>query len=79
MAKFSISFLEKQSFMVAQSLAMDIFHGVIQKGKCFRGQSPGETLSWGAIFLRSNFLEGGQFSSGQLSWENFSGFFTCFN
>ena len=47
--------------MVEQSLAMDIFHGVIQKGKCFRGQSPGETLSWGAIFLRSNFLEGGQF------------------
>lgn len=61
MAKFSISFFEKQSFMVEQSLAMDIFHGVIQKGKCFRGQSPGETLSWGAIFLRSNFLEGGQF------------------
>ena len=62
MAKFSISFFEKKSFMVAQSLTMDIFHGFIQKGRCFSEQSPRETLSWGAIFLRSNFLERGQFS-----------------
>ena len=83
MAKFSMNFFKRKSFMTVQFPEVDIFLGVIQKGKCSSRQSPGQTLFRGADFPRGNF-PGGKFSGNSFPEDNFlggnfPGVFTCLN
>ena len=70
MAKFSMSFLKRKSFMTAQFPEVGIFLGVIQKGKCSSRQSPGQTLFQGADFPRDKF-PGGKFLGNSFPEDNF--------